>query len=67
MEPMVNMRAFSMNMPFAGLIAHGEKTIETRNHTMFEGSEGQRMALHVGQVQYMTLDHRCLSTPVDQA
>ena len=49
---MVSMKAFSMNMPFAGLIAHGEKTLETRNHTMFEGTEGQRMALHVGQRTY---------------
>lgn len=43
---------FSMNQPFAGLIAHGTKTIESRNHTMFEGTEGQYAALHVGQRTY---------------
>ena len=35
----VTLPCFSMNMPFAGLLAHGIKTIESRNHTMFEGTE----------------------------
>ena len=48
----VQLRAFSMNQPFAGLVAHGQKTLETRNHTMFEGSEGERVLLHVGQRTY---------------
>ena len=29
-EEMVQMRCFSMNQPFAGLVAHGHKTLETR-------------------------------------
>ena len=29
-EGMVQLRCFSMNQPFAGLVAHGHKTLETR-------------------------------------
>ena len=43
---------FSMNMPFAGLVAHGRKTVETRNHTMFAPFEGKTLALHVGRRTY---------------
>ena len=43
---------FSMNMPFAGLVAHGIKDLETRNHTMFEGTEGRLALLHVGMRTY---------------
>jgi len=32
-----------MNMPFAGLVAHGRKTLETRNGTMFERATGPRV------------------------
>ena len=48
----VRLPCFSMNMPFAGLVAHGYKTLETRNHTMFVPLEGQTVALHVGQRTY---------------
>ena len=48
----VTLRAFSMNLPFAALLAHGYKEIESRNGTMFRGTEGQRMLLHVGQRTY---------------
>jgi magnesium-dependent phosphatase 1 len=49
----VNMRVFSMNMPFAALLSNGYKTIETRNGTMFTPyPEGTRMLLHVGQRTY---------------
>lgn len=45
--------AFSMNMPFAALLANGYKTIETRNGTMFTRyTEGTKMLLHVGQRKY---------------
>lgn len=44
---------FSMNMPFAALLANGYKTIETRNGTMFTRySEGTKILLHVGQRNY---------------
>ena len=48
----VRLPCFSMNMPFAGLVAHGYKTLETRNHTMFVPLEGQTVALHVGRRTY---------------
>lgn len=49
----VTVRAFSMNMPFAALLANGYKTLETRNGTMFEPyPEGTHMLLHVGQRTY---------------
>ncbi|KAL3809267.1 hypothetical protein ACHAXA_009965 [Cyclostephanos tholiformis] len=52
-ENYVNMRVFSMNMPFAALLSNGYKTIETRNGTMFTPyPEGTRMLLHVGQRTY---------------
>lgn len=49
----VNMRTFSMNLPFAALLANGYKTLETRNGTMFTTyPEGTKMLLHVGQRTY---------------
>jgi len=49
----VNMRVFSMNMPFAALLSNGYKTLETRNGTMFVPyEEGTKMLLHVGQRNY---------------
>lgn len=49
----VNMRVFSMNLPFAALLANGYKTLETRNGTMFTPySEGTKMLLHVGRRTY---------------
>ena len=45
----VRLRCFSMNQPFASLLAAGVKTIESRNGTMFQGSEGEVMLLHVGK------------------
>jgi magnesium-dependent phosphatase 1 len=52
-SPMVTLRAFSMNMPFAALLANGYKTLETRNGTMFVPyPEGTQMLLHVGQRTY---------------
>lgn len=50
--PTVRIRCFSMNQPFAGLVAHGHKLLETRNGTMFVGTEGERMLLHVGRRTY---------------
>ena len=49
---MATLPCFSMNMPFAALLAHGYKTIESRNHTMFEGTTGQLALLHVGKRTY---------------
>merc|ERR1719438_532199 len=52
-KDLVEMKAFSMNMPFAALLANGYKTIETRNGSMFlKYSEGSQMLLHVGQRNY---------------
>ena len=49
----VDMRVFSMNLPFAALLANGYKTLETRNGTMFTPyPEGTKMLLHVGQRIY---------------
>lgn len=49
----VNMRVFSMNLPFAALLSNGYKTLETRNGTMFTPyEEGTKMLLHVGQRTY---------------
>jgi len=46
-------RCFSMNNPFAALLANGYKTLETRNGTMFtEYSEGTQILLHVGRRTY---------------
>jgi len=39
----ITLPCFSMNMPFAGLVAHGRKTLETRNGTMFERATGPRV------------------------
>ena len=47
------MKVFSMNQPFASLLAHGVKRLETRNGTMFANAKpGDKMLLHVGQRQY---------------
>lgn len=49
----VQFRCFSMNNPFAALLANGYKTLESRNGTMFtEYSEGTQMLLHVGRRTY---------------
>lgn len=49
----ISMRAFSMNLPFAALLANGYKTLETRNGTMFVPyPEGTQMLLHVGHRVY---------------
>ena len=37
----VNMRVFSMNLPFAALLSNGYKTLETRNGTMFTPYNGE--------------------------
>lgn len=52
--PTVRMRCFSMNMPFAALLGHGYKSLETRNGTMFaQGARpGERLLLHVGRRIY---------------
>jgi magnesium-dependent phosphatase 1 len=53
----ISMRAFSMNLPFAALLANGYKTLETRNGTMFVPyPEGTQMLLHVGQRVYPDSD-----------
>jgi len=49
---LIALPTFSMNMPFAGLLARSIKTLETRNHTMFEGTEGRLALLHVGMRTY---------------
>ncbi|KAJ1397442.1 hypothetical protein B484DRAFT_339857 [Ochromonadaceae sp. CCMP2298] len=41
-----------MNMPFAGLLAHGIKTLESRNGSMFRDTEGVEVLLHVGKRTY---------------
>jgi cold shock CspA family protein len=43
----VTMSTFSMNMPFAALLANGHKTLETRNHDMFVNASSI-ILLHVG-------------------
>lgn len=49
----VELRVFSMNLPFAALLSNGYKTLETRNGTMFTPyPEGTKMLLHVGQRTY---------------
>jgi magnesium-dependent phosphatase 1 len=49
----VQFRCFSMNQPFAALLANGYKTLETRNGTMFtKYAEGTQLLLHVGQRTY---------------
>lgn len=49
----VEMRVFSMNLPFAALLANEYKTLETRNGTMFVPyPEGTKFLLHVGQRIY---------------
>ena len=50
--PQVSMKCFSMNLPFSALLAHGRKSIETRNHTMFADTEGDIVLLHCGQRTY---------------
>ncbi len=48
------MKVFSMNQPFASLLAYGIKQLETRNGTMFSANTnpGDRLLLHVGQRLY---------------
>ena len=48
----ISLPCFSMNQPFASLVAHGFKTLETRNSTVFSGLAGKRVALHVGKRTY---------------
>jgi magnesium-dependent phosphatase 1 len=49
----VQFRCFSMNNPFAALLANGYKSLESRNGTMFAAhSEGTQLLLHVGQRTY---------------
>lgn len=49
----VELKCFSMNQPFAALLANGYKDLETRNGTMFERyAPGTMMVLHVGQRKY---------------
>jgi hypothetical protein len=49
----VELKVFSMNLPFAALLSNGHKTLETRNGTMFTSyPEGTIMLLHVGQRTY---------------
>ena len=53
-EDTVRMKVFSMNMPFAGLLAHGVKTFESRNGTVFTSAakEGDIVLVHVGHRIY---------------
>ena len=49
----IEMRCFSMNQPFAALLANCYKTLETRNGTMFaQYAEGTQLLLHIGQCIY---------------
>jgi len=49
----VTMNTFSMNLPFAALLANQYKTLETRNGTMFVPyPPGTKMLLHVGKRVY---------------
>jgi magnesium-dependent phosphatase 1 len=49
----LTLRCFSMNMPFAALLANKYKTLESRNGTMFlPYPDGTIMLLHVGQRIY---------------
>ena len=53
----VELKCFSMNQPFAALLANGYKDLETRNGTMFEKyAPGTMMLLHVGQRKYPDSD-----------
>ena len=49
----ISLRCFSMNMPFAALLANRYKTLESRNGTMFVPyPEGTILLLQVGQRTY---------------
>jgi len=48
----VRFPCFSMNQPFAALVAQGFKTLETRNSNILKQLAGKRVALHVGQRTY---------------
>lgn len=49
----IDLRVFSMNLPFAALLANGYKNLESRNGTMFVPyPTGTQMLLHVGQRTY---------------
>ena len=43
------MKAITLWQPWATLIAHGFKTIETRTHNHFACLKGQRIAIHAGK------------------
>jgi len=43
------MKAITLWQPWASLIAHGFKTIETRRHNHFACLVGQRIAIHAGK------------------
>ncbi len=43
------MRAISLYQPWAGWVAMGWKTIETRTHDRFKGLKGQRIAIHAAK------------------
>ena len=50
----VEMRVFSMNMPFAALLANGYKTLETCNGPMFQPyPDGTLMLLRIGCCIYL--------------
>jgi magnesium-dependent phosphatase 1 len=52
-ENTISMRTFSMNLPFAALLANEYKTLESRNGTMFVPyPPGTQMLLQVGQRIY---------------
>lgn len=50
--PSLTIPCFSMNQPFASLLAHGFKTLETRNSSILAPLEGRKVALHVGKNTY---------------
>ncbi len=43
------MKAITVHQPWASLIAHGYKTIETRTHNQFANLKGLRIAIHAGK------------------
>lgn len=43
------MKAITLWQPWASLIQHGFKTIETRGHDHFKWLKGQRIAIHAGK------------------
>jgi cold shock CspA family protein len=59
----VTLPCFSMNNPFAALLAHGFKTIESRNGTMFRGTEGQ-VRDHRRSNERRAREDRCVTRPL---